>query len=92
MPLYGVVVQTKSHDLTLCEVFLKVLGCKRTKQTHKQKQITHAPAVNYVPSDHSTLQIINLDEFTKAAGVVVVCCLGVPKGLAGMTGEDRKTG
>lgn len=42
---------------------------------------------NYSPSDHSTLQIINLDEFTKAAGVVVVGGLGIPKGLAKATKE-----
>lgn len=36
---------------------------------------------DYLPSDHSTLQVINLDKFTKAAGVVVMCCLGITKGL-----------
>lgn len=41
----------------------------------------HATGANYSPSDHSTLQIVNLDEFPKAAGVIVVGRLGVPKGL-----------
>lgn len=36
---------------------------------------------DYLPSDHSTLQVINLDKFTKAAGVVVMGCLGITKGL-----------
>lgn len=44
--------------------------------------LVHATGAHYSPSDHSTLQIVNLDEFPKAAGVVVVGRLGVPKGLA----------
>lgn len=86
MSLYGVVLQIKASrlDLTECEALLKVVGCK---DTH-----TYTPTVDYSPSDYSTLQVINLDEFTKAAGVVVVGCLGVPKGLTETTGEDRNTG
>lgn len=49
----------------------------------------HTHTVNYSPSDHSTLQIIHLDEFTKAAGIVVVCRLGIPKGLDETT--ERET-
>lgn len=43
----------------------------------------------YLPSDHSTLQVINLDKFTKAAGVVVMGCLGITKGLTEIR-KDRK--
>lgn len=42
---------------------------------------------DYLPSDHSTLQVINLDKFTKAAGVVVVSRLGITKGL---TEKEKK--
>lgn len=52
---------------------------------------TESPTVNYLPSDHSTLQVINLDKFTKTAGVVVVGCLGVAKGLIETTGDDTNT-
>lgn len=50
-----------------------------------------APNVNYLPSDHSSLQVINLDKFSKAAGVVVVGCFGIPKGLTETEGEGRNT-
>lgn len=43
---------------------------------------------DYLPSDHSTLQVIYLDKFTKAAGIVVVGCFGIAKGLS----EIRKDG
>lgn len=50
---------------------------------------TAAPTVDYSPSDHSTLQVINLDELSKAAGVVVVSSLGVPKSLTETEGGHR---
>lgn len=50
----------------------------------------HATSVNYSPSDHTTLQVINLDEFTKAAGVVVVGCLGVSEGLTEKSRRKQK--
>lgn len=45
---------------------------------------------DYLPSDHSTLQVIDLDKFTKAAGVVVMGCLGITKGLTEIR-KDRNT-
>lgn len=56
----------------------------------KKIHIKHAWKDDYLPSDHSTLQVINLDKFTKAAGVVVVGCLGITKGLAEIR-KDRNT-
>lgn len=47
---------------------------------------------DYLPSDHSTLQVINLDKFTKAAGVVVVGCLGISKGLTEIRKERNTVG
>lgn len=34
-----------------------------------------------LPTHNATLQIINLDEFSKAAGVIIVCCFGISKSL-----------
>lgn len=45
---------------------------------------------DYLPSDHSALQVIYLDKFTKAAGIVVVGCFGIAKGLSEMR-KDRDT-
>lgn len=47
-------------------------------------------ASDYLPSDHSTLQVIYLDKFTKAAGIVVVGCFGIAKGLSEIR-KDRNT-
>lgn len=58
------------------------------RDTNKQRN-TAAPTVDYSPSDHSTLQVIHLDELSKAAGVVVVGSLGVPKSLTETEGEHR---
>lgn len=49
--------------------------CARA-HTHTQKHI-----VNNLPSDYSTLQVINLDKFSKATGVVVMGCLGISESL-----------
>lgn len=46
-------------------------------------------AKDYLPSDHSTLQVINLDEFTKATGVVVVGRFSITKGLKKMRGRQK---
>ena len=37
--------------------------------------------VDVSPPDGTTLLVVDLDELAKAAGVVVVSCLGVPKCL-----------
>lgn len=55
------------------------------KATGSKTQRSYLTNVDYLPSDYSALQIINLDEFTEAAGVVVVGCLSVTKGL-----EERR--
>lgn len=46
---------------------------------------------DYLPSDHSTFQVINLDKFAKAARVVVVRCLGIAKGLTEIERERTET-
>lgn len=37
--------------------------------------------VMLLPSDDATFQIVELDELPKAAGVVILSCLGVAEGL-----------
>lgn len=44
--------------------------------------------MDYLPSNHSALQIINLDEFTKTTGVVVVGCFSITKGLQKTRGRQ----
>lgn len=44
--------------------------------------------MDYLPSHHSALQIVNLDEFTETTGVVVVGCFSITKGLKKTRGRQ----
>lgn len=55
----------------------KVAGTRKLRSSFKKER----QKVDYLPSDYSTFQIIHLDEFTEATGVVVVGRLSVTKGL-----------
>lgn len=68
----------------LFEEILQMNSWRKIKDIHTANIHTHTHTCTYMcvlPSDRATLLVIDLDELSKSAGVVVVGRLGIPKSL-----------
>lgn len=71
--------------LTHSELFLIFAHSIRFWSTEEKDTISYSSSL-----DVSMLREVQLDELAKAAGVVVINCLGVSKGLQNRAAETRQ--
>lgn len=65
----------------LTNVALGLVSHGRAAQDSQLSPECTVRAAAHSPSHDATLQVVDLDEFSKSARIVVVGCFGVPKSL-----------